>query len=67
MNSDGPLETDGGNILADRRKQLDSKVILRQTVIYKRIGVIFNTKRRLIMYKDGFISYSDKNNMALVK
>ena len=25
LNTEGPLETDGGNILADRKKQLDSK------------------------------------------
>ena len=36
-------------------------------MVGKKFGVIFNSKRKLIMYKDGFISYSEKNNMSQVK
>lgn len=59
-----PLETDGGNILVHRRKDLAHKQVLKQTIVKKKYGLkqLLASKRQLFLYRDGFIAYTDKNN-----
>lgn len=63
------LETDGGNILAERRKKLGGKKIVKQTAVKKKnrtIGLL-SSKRLLMMYQDGSLAYTENKNQSQIK
>lgn len=64
-----PLETDGGNILVQRRKDLAHKEILKKTIVKKKYGLkqLLASKRQLFLYKDGFIAYTASLNQTQIK
>ena len=64
-----PLETDGGNILVQRRKDLAQKQVLRKTIVKKKYGLkqLLASKRQLYLYRDGFLAYTEKSNQSQIK
>lgn len=64
-----PLETDGGNILVQRRKELAKKSILRKTIVKKKYGLkqLLASKRQLFLFRDGFLAYTEKSNESRIK